>query len=223
MIYKMFTSSIGRKLIVGLTGACLLLFCVIHALGNLQLFAGQDTINHYAEMLKSMPLLLWAFRLGLLTVFVVHVVFAVGLTVENYLARPEKYLSPAHVKAALSSRYMILSGSIILLYVVGHLLHFTIGVILPDNFTLTDVEGRPDVYSMVVNAFSLKECSLLYILAMIALWSHLNHGVASLFQTFTLRCQPCAKGIDIFGTLVATVVFIAFISIPLSIMFGFIR
>lgn len=217
---RMLTSSIGRKIIVAVTGVLLILFVIAHLLGNLQLFRGPEALNHYAELLKSMPLVLWGARTGLLFVFVVHVVFAVQLGLENLQARPEPYQREATVEATLASRTMLVTGLLLLLYVIGHLLHFTLGVILPQHFSLHDAAGRPDVFAMVVRSFRNPVVSTLYIAAMLLLWSHLSHGIASVFQTVGLRGRRSGALIDRLGWIVATVLVLGYLSIPIAVLLG---
>ena len=219
---QFFKSSIGRKYVVGVTGIVLILFLVVHLLGNLQIFVGPKAINDYAAFLKSMPVLIWPARAGLLLMFVLHFSFALKLYFENRAARPKSYAVENSVQATISSRVMALSGTIILLYVIGHLLHFTLGVILPEYSELQDALGRPDVYSMVVKGFQVTPVAVFYIIALLLLWSHLSHGISSIFQS--LGVGQSNKGlISNIGPVLSTLLILGYISIPLSVMLGLVK
>ncbi len=220
---KFFKSSIGRKYIVGITGIALILFVIIHMLGNLQVFIGPKAINDYAALLKSMPVVLWGARLGLIVVFVVHLSFALKLYFENRAARPQPYAVNDTVQATLSSRIMALSGTIILFYVVGHLLHFTLGVILPEYYELKDAQGRHDVYTMILKGFQLPYISIFYIVAMLLLWSHLSHGITSVFQSLGFKASGAKRSFANLGPVLSTIIIAGYISVPLSILLGFVK
>ena len=216
------SSSIVKKFIVAVIGLCLVLFVIAHLAGNLQMFAGQDAVNHYAATLRSMPALLWTARIGLIVVFVLHVTTAFQLYRRNRAARPNDYVAQATVQATLASRTMIFSGAFVLLYIIGHLLHLTFGLVLPEHAHLVDAQGRHDVFSLVVLGFQNKLVSFFYIAAMLVLWSHLRHGISSMFQTVGVRFPQCAPVVDQLGPLLATVIVVGYISIPLGVLTGLI-
>lgn len=218
-----FRSSIGRKYIVGVTGILLVLFVIAHMIGNLQVFLGPKAINDYAAFLKSIPGPLWIARIGLIGAFVLHLSFALKLKWESMQARPQPYSADATVKATVNSRIMALSGSLILLYVVGHLLHFTFGLILPEYFNFHDSEGRHDVYAMIIKGFQVPAVSIVYIVAMLLLWSHLSHGISSVVQTLGFRSGRNAKVVDMVGPILSTILVVGYISIPFSILVGIVR
>ncbi len=124
-----FSSTVGTKVLVAVTGFLLTGFVFTHMLGNLQIFAGPAALNRYAQMLKDLGPLLWIARIGLLAVFLTHLGLAIKLKLRSRAARPVGYACPATVQASFASRSMILSGSVILLFVVFHLAHFTFGVV----------------------------------------------------------------------------------------------
>ncbi|MBA3273863.1 MAG: succinate dehydrogenase cytochrome b subunit, partial [Chthoniobacterales bacterium] len=160
-------SSIGRKIIVAATGVMLLGFVVGHLLGNLQIFLGPDWINSYAEHLRDLGPLLWLIRIFLLVNVVAHIYYTIRLTIDNRRARPEKYAQKDYVKATFASRYMWLSGLVVLAFIIYHLAHFTVQVVDP-RFALlkADPLGRHDVYSTMVYGFQTWWVSAFYILAM---------------------------------------------------------
>ena len=219
---QFFNSSIGRKYVVGLTGIALILFLIAHLLGNLQIFAGPKAINDYAAFLESVPQLVWPARIGLLVMFVLHFSFALKLYLENRAARPKSYALEDTVQATVASRIMALSGTIILMFVIGHLLHFTLGIILPEYAELQDAQGRHDVYSMVIKGFQVTPIALFYVLALLLLWSHLSHGISSVFQS--LGISHSKKGvIGNLGPVLSSILIIGYVSIPLSVMFGLVK
>ena len=117
---------------------------------------------------------------------------------------------------------MALSGTIILLYVIGHLLHFTLGVILPEYAELQDAQGRHDVYSMVVKGFQVTPIAIFYIIALLLLWSHLSHGISSIFQSLGIRSSKNGIIANV-GPVLSSILIVGYVSIPLSVMFGFIK
>jgi succinate dehydrogenase / fumarate reductase, cytochrome b subunit len=183
-----FTTSIGKKIIMAVTGLALLGFVIGHMLGNLQIFVSQEQLNQYAATLQGMPGgLLWTVRFGLLVLVGLHVWAAVALTIENRRARPEGYHKPGTIQATYASRTMRWSGFILLAFIIYHLLHFTAQVTDPSYRDLVDPAGLHDVYGMVIAGFSNIWISGFYILSMFLLAMHLSHGIASMLQTVGLR------------------------------------
>lgn len=219
---SIFSSSIGKKLIVAVTGALLVLFIVGHLLGNLQLFLGQEAFNAYAALLHSKPALLWSARLGLIIVFLAHVKTTIELKLQNIAARPYDYLEEATVRAGIASRYMIHTGIIVLIFIILHLLHFTFGLLQPEFAALVDAQGRPDAYSMVVHGFQDITYSGIYLFCMLVLLVHLSHGISSVFQTLGLwhpRYTPLIEhGCLAFSILLA----LGYAAIPCAVLFGII-
>jgi succinate dehydrogenase / fumarate reductase cytochrome b subunit len=211
-------SSIGRKLVVALTGLALVLFLAGHLSGNLLIFAGAEVFDAYAEFLHSFlhGMGVWVARIGLLACFVIHIWFTVLLTRENKKARTP-YMHEATVQASKSSRIMIWSGLTILAFVIFHLLHFTVRI---DSDLAALGEASP--WEMVIHGFQNPLVTIFYVIAMTLLCSHLSHGVASIFQTLGLRSKKTAGAIKFISCAYAFVIYVGFISIPLSIwLFGF--
>ena len=211
-------SSIGRKIIVALTGLALVLFLAGHLSGNLLIFAGEEAFNEYAKFLHTFlhGMGVWIARIGLLVCFVAHIFFTILLTKENKAARP-KYEHDATVQAPKSSRIMIWSGLTILAFVIFHLLHFTVRT---DSALAALGETSP--WKMVIEGFQNPLVVLFYLIAMTLLCSHLSHGVASIFQTLGLRSKKTAGPIKLIAKAYAVVIYVGFISIPLAILlFGF--
>lgn len=220
-------SSIGKKLLVALTGAVLVVFVLGHMIGNLLIFAGRDAINEYGHFLQTMGhgMGVWVARVGLLVCVVVHVVLTVKLTKENRAARAEKYGFPATIQATKSSRIMILSGLTLLAFIVYHLMHFTLRVGNDYATYTTSLHGETvhDVHRMVVAGFSWWPASAFYLIAMGLLCSHLSHGVSSMFQTLgisTARTWPLFKT---FGRAYALLIFAGNALIVLAVQLGFVK
>jgi succinate dehydrogenase / fumarate reductase cytochrome b subunit len=222
-------TSVGSKYLMALTGLALLFFVIAHMIGNLLIFRGREALNSYAHALESSPVLLWTARTGLLAVFVLHVVLGIRLTLQNRAARPTRYVCEDTVQANWASRHMLLTGLVILAFVLYHLLHFTFGTIDPSDFTsrldLYKVPDDPkavyrDVAEMVVRGFRHRWITLSYVVAQLFLGLHLWHGAGSWFQSLGLnhpRYAPLLRG---FAVTVATAVVVGNCSICLSILLG---
>ncbi len=220
---KAATSSIGRKILMALTGLLVMGFVVAHLLGNLQIFLGQKAFNDYAAFLKSIPELLWPLRIGLLFAFTVHLWAAFSLRNTNRSARPEGYQVDKRVQASAASVYMFETGMAILFFVLVHLLHFTFGSLQPEYASLHDSLGRHDVYSMVIHGFRDKVYSALYILCMIMVGVHLSHGFGSLFATLGFGRAEFRKNANALGKLFAGALALGYISIPVAVLLGVLR
>lgn len=216
-------SSIGSKVVMALTGLALVLFVIIHMAGNLQMFLGQDAMNNYGVVLRKMPLLLWIARLGLFGLAVFHIIISIRLKLANRAARPISYKHEKTVQASLSSRTMIISGLIILAFLIYHLLHFTLGVTDPQNFALHDSQGRHDVYNMVIAGFKNPLISGGYILAMVLLFSHLGHGASSWMQSLGWNHPKYNGLIAKVGPVISWIVCLGFISIPVAVLLGILK
>lgn len=224
-------TTVGAKMLVAVTGVALILFVLAHMLGNLQIFLGATALNEYAHKLQSMGPLLWVARIGLLAVFVTHVALTLALTRRNAAARGElasnelqirasgeRYINGyAYQTATSASRFMIHTGILVLLFVIYHLVHFTIS---PDQSALNSGAEIPDVYAMVVQGFSNTAVAAIYILCQLVLAAHIFHGASSCLQTLGLRTRTTKSGVSKLGILLATVVAVGNISIPVAVMAG---
>jgi succinate dehydrogenase / fumarate reductase, cytochrome b subunit len=222
-------STIGAKALMAVTGVMLILFVLGHMVGNLQVFAGAEKINKYAHFLQSLGGALWLIRGGLLLIFVLHIWAALKVSAASRAARPVPY---AYKKADLVTTYaaktMMVSGVIVALFVVYHVLHFTTGSIdIAGSYgqltTLADGTEVPDVYAMVIGGFQNVPTALTYIVANLFLAVHLSHGAASLLQTLGFRHKNNAATVKKFGIAVGLIVGIGNIAMPLSIMLGMVN
>lgn len=227
VLTNLFKSSLGRKFIMGLTGLALFGFVIGHLAGNLLIFFGADSINAYGAFLKGTGKLLWGARIGLIVAVALHIWAGITLTMENREARPVPYANPEPPEAGFGSRYMAISGSVVLAFIIYHLLHFTFftqwvngaGV---DFHDLADEQGRHDIYEMLVIGFRVPIVALFYLLAVGLLSVHLSHGVMAMFQSLGLRTQGWADVISRGAKLFAILIFVGYASIPLAVIFGFV-
>jgi succinate dehydrogenase / fumarate reductase, cytochrome b subunit len=224
-VRRFYASSIGKKILVALTGIALVLFLLGHLSGNLLMFAGPKAFNEYATFLHSKPALIWGARFGLLGAVVLHIVATIQLTIQNRLARPEEYRVDAVVRASRSSRVMIWSGLTVLCFVIYHLLHFTVGVgnDYRSNPKYFGADGHHNAYGMVVDGFSSGIVSAFYILSLCLLCSHLSHGFASAFQTLGFTTRRSRPLISALSWAVAGGLTLGFMSIPIAVLCGWVR
>jgi len=222
-IINFYNSSIGKKWIVALTGLVLIAYVIGHLIGNLQIYISPEQINWYAEKLHSMGPLLWVIRAFLLACFALHIVTTIKLAIENRKARPDRYAVKKNVRTTAAARTMVVSGLILLCFVIFHLLQFTIR---PESLGIKSYmlpTGHPDVYTMIIKGFLNPFASGFYILGMFLLCSHLSHGFSSFFQTLGLNSQKIAHGLEIGGTALAWLIFAGYTSIPVSVMLGVLK
>ncbi len=218
MLLRLVTSSLGKKLLVAVTGAGLFLFVIGHLVGNLQIFLGPEAINRYGNFLQTTPEILWPARIGLLAFVIIHIWTSIALTLENRAARATPYEVKEVVAASLASRTMIWSGLIILAFVLFHLAHYTLLIVHPEFRDLHDAHGWHDIYQMMILGFSNGWVSGFYVLAIGLLCFHLSHGIGAMFQTLGLKNEAYALIIDRCAIVIAVVVFLGYISIPLAVL-----
>ncbi len=224
---RFLTSSLGKKYAMGVTGLLLVLFVLGHMTGNLLIFLGPDAINTYAEFLKEAGhgVAIWVARAGLLALFLVHIVLAFMIRADNQKARPVGYQNHEPQVSDWASRHMLLTGLVILIFVLYHLAHFTLGWTDFSHDWLYPLDPkRPhyfDVYAMVVFAFRDIFITVFYIVAQAVLATHLWHGASSWFQSLGLNRNSWRSGTAWVGPLVALIVFVGNCSIPLAIQAGY--
>ena len=221
-------TSIGKKWIVALTGLVLVAYVLGHLAGNLQIFLpNKARINMYGAFLHSLGPLLWAIRAFLLGCFAVHIITTIQLAAENRRARPDRYEGARYRKASWAARSMVMSGLIVLCFVVFHILHFTAHVVRPDFDNLREIlpngVERHDVFRMVVEGFQSTPASCFYILGMILLCMHLSHGFGSFVQTLGLNTGRLAPWLEYGGRALAVVICLGYIAIPIAVMTGFLH
>lgn len=190
---NLYASSIGKKLVMAITGLIIFGFAVGHMSGNLLIFLGPDVFNDYAHTLQTSGPILWGTRITLLVAFPAHIISAIQLKKQNSAARPQAYGQLTSQASTLSSRTMIYGGFVLLAFIVYHILHFTLKVTQPglDAMTMLNGEEVHDAYGMVVAGFTSGAMGWahvgLYVTAMVALGLHLYHGAWSALQSMGLN------------------------------------
>jgi succinate dehydrogenase / fumarate reductase cytochrome b subunit len=223
---RFYASSIGKKILVALTGLVLIGFVFGHMIGNLLIFAGKDAINEYGHLLQTALHGggVWIARIGLLTAVVIHIAATISLTKTNREARQDKYGMQKAQVSSKSSHIMIWSGLTILAFIVYHLLHFTVRAGNDYATYKTTLHGETvhDVYRMVIAGFSWAPASIFYLIAMALLCSHLSHGFSSLFQTLGISTDKTEPLFKKAGYAFAGLIFAGNAAIVLSIwLFGY--
>ncbi len=211
-------SSIGKKVLMAVTGCILFLFVIEHLIGNLLVYAGPKWLDAYGGALKVQALtpVLWGARIVLLLCVFVHMWAALMTTLTSWKARPQKYAETERLEATISSLTMRWGGLLILLFVIWHLQDLTFG-----NVTPGFEEGR--VYHNVVTTFSRPGVAIFYIVAMAFLGLHLYHGIWSGLQTLGLNHPRYNALRKRFAVVFALVIALGNISIPISVMTGLVK
>jgi succinate dehydrogenase / fumarate reductase cytochrome b subunit len=210
---RFYDSTVGKKIVMAVSGVVLFGYVVAHLLGNLQIFIGPDQINHYAELLHASPPLLWTARILLLVILFLHIWSSVQLALRKWEARPIPYVKKRAVGSSYASRTMYWSGPIIFVFVVYHIMQFTLGVGGTEY-----VELHP--YENVVHGFRNPLVAGFYIFAMILLCTHLYHGLWSMFQTLGVSHPRYSPILRRGAAVVATLICLGEISIPIAVLTG---
>ncbi len=210
LLTDVYSSSIGKKLTIGLTGLLLCAFLVVHLAGNLLLFSGDGgaAFDAYAELLPSLTIIR-VIEYALFGIFLLHIVTGTAFWLKNRRARPESYaVNRRNENSDPFSRMMFLTGSVVFIFLVIHLKTFWV----PARFPAGD---HVSMYAIVVGAFSNPAYCLFYVIAMVLLAFHLRHGFQSALQTFGLRNMKYSALIEIAGTLIWLVIPVGFATIPI--------
>jgi len=226
LITNIFRSSLGKKFIMAVSGFVLFLFVIGHLAGNLQIFLGREAINRYGHFLQSNPELIWPARLFLLVMVGLHIWAGVKLSLENKAARPVAYAQYQAVGSSHASRTMLISGLIVFVFIVYHILHFTVQVryinLTGQSFLdYTDPEKRHDIFKMMVVGFNNLWVSGFYMVGMALLSLHLSHGTSSMFQSVGLKNRAYGPVLDKLARIVAVLIFLGYSSIPVAILCGY--
>jgi len=219
-------TAIGKKIVMAVTGLIMIGFVTLHVFGNLKVFIGSEEMNAYARFLRTVgePELgygdaLWVVRIVLLTAVTLHIIAAVQLTRMSWRARAIDYRDRKNVESTLSARLMRWGGLLLAIFIVFHILHFTLGAVGFAPGQYQDLHA----YQNVVAGFSIWPVSVFYIIAMGALCLHLDHGIWSMLQTVgwsTSRNQGTLRAIS---RVIAIIIFAGFISVPLGVMTGIVH
>ncbi len=201
-------SSVGKKMLMAVTGLCLIGFLSVHLLGNTMAFVGADAFNDYAKKLHSLEPYFTVFNIGLLTIGLVHILVGIILFFENLRARPnryEVYNNPGGM--TFGSKTMPYTGILILIFVIMHLL----------KFTFVDKSVIP-IYQQMAATFANPGWVLMYVVAMVIVAFHISHGFWSLFQTFGINHPRYTPLIMRLGLVVTLVIGIGFGILPVYLL-----
>lgn len=205
----LYQTTIGKKVVMALSGAIIVGFVIGHFLGNLNLYLGPEALNGYAAKLHSLPLLVWGTRILLLFAFGAHITSAYQLWRRNTVARGSRYKKEDNSATDYAARTMYWTGPILLLYLIYHLLEFTL------------IPAHPgDVYRNVVEAFQNPWIAAFYVAGNLALGLHIFHGIYSAFQSIGAnhpRYNSYRRDVAI---AISTVITLGNVSFPVSVLTG---
>lgn len=211
-------STVGGKIILAISGQIMVLFVIVHLIGNSTIFV-PGGINAYAGHLHALTPLVWSFRLLMLVIFVSHIYFGIVITLENRAAKPRAYAVNKRLKTTFAGENMIWTGILLGLFVIGHILHFT-ARLTPDISSRLSYLSRGDLFdvsSMVVGSFQNGAVASIYLAAMGVLFLHMFHGLQSFFQTMGWNNDRTMPVIIRFGRITAFIFLIGYGSIPILI------
>lgn len=215
---KFLNSSIGKKFTMAITGSFLLIFLIIHLVGNITLFFGPGAFNGYVSALDVVKPLIRVIEVVLLAAFVLHIFNGLRLWLENKRARGITYkVNGSKENSTIFSRTMAVTGSIILIFLVSHLATFFWRFNVHDPMGLAT---QHQYYDVVVYFFNIWWYAILYVVAMILLGYHLNHGFQSAFQTFGWNHNRYFPVIKKLGTIYAIIMALGFASMPIYFLLG---
>lgn len=211
-------SSIGKKQVVAATGLALILFVVGHLAGNLTVFAGPQAVNHYAEKLAGFRPALNFIEAGLAFIFIVHMLFTFLLVVQNARSRESKYqVKNTKGKKSLSTRLMPISGIVIFVFVILHLLDFTF---VSKGGMRSFINGESyGLFGILYNSFKDPVHAYWYVIAMMCVGLHLHHGISSFAQTFGLVNSTTLPKLERVSSILALVIAFAYSAIPIYILY----
>jgi succinate dehydrogenase / fumarate reductase, cytochrome b subunit len=215
---RLFSSSVGTKLLIGLTGLALFVYLILHLAGNALIFAGPDIFNEYSHTLISNPLII-PIEIGLLLLFLVHIYKAARMWVDNQAARPDKYQKKAYAghtsRKSFASTSMIVSGIIIFFFVLVHVKQFKFG----SWYQVADSAEVRDLYRTEIEVFQQPFWVLFYVVGTLVAGLHLRHGIASGFQSIGVDHPLYTRRLTMLGIVLAIVIGGGLAVIPVVIYF----
>lgn len=216
-VLQALSTSVGSKILIALTGLALVGFLVFHLAGNLLVFFGPDSYNEHAHALISNPLIVPA-EIGLAAIFLLHIFKTLAGFAANRAARPQKYAEWVRAGGAsrksVASTTMILSGPVVLVFVILHLATFKYGPYYPGA-----LPGERDLYRLMVDVFHQPGYVVFYLVCMVVVGLHLGHGISSAFQSLGLMPQSWTRRMLRGGLVLAVLVAGGFLVIPIWIYF----
>lgn len=228
----LYRSSIGKKAIMAVSGLIGIGFLIVHAYGNLKIFYGPEYFNEYAAGLRELgaPIfghthLLWIARVVLLGAVLAHIWSAYELTRQDLAGRPRsnRYGQKKSIAATYASRTMRWGGVILLLFIIFHIMHFTLGLVGFANGYQPEANGQYHAYENVISGFQFWPATLFYLVAMVLLGLHLYHGFWSAFQTLGINSYKTNTILRALALLVSVGLTVGFVIVPLAVMFGIVQ
>ncbi len=223
MVSRLLASSVFQKIVMAVTGLCLILFVLTHLSGNISLYFPEGTIfNKYADFLASFGMLLYAAEIGLLATFLIHIATAINIKLKNKTARPVDYKvyqsKGGPSKANLASRFMIVSGVVLLFFLILHIWQFKFGPGMAEGYVAT-IDGKEvrDLHRLVTETFQNPIFVTIYVVCMILLGFHLRHGFWSAFQSLGMRNPSLHNILYKLALVLAILVSLGFLGIPVWI------
>lgn len=224
-VLSLFNTSVGRKITTGLTGLGLVAFVVIHLAGNLTLFVGSESFNAYAHKLESLGPLLYVAEIGLIAVFVFHIIFTIAVTTQNKSARANGYAVKGNAgkpsRKSLSSQTMIYTGLVLGAFIVWHVWMFKFGPGLAQGYVeVHHGEAYRDLYRLVAESFQNVWITAAYVFVMVLLGTHIRHGFWSAFQSLGAYHPRYTPLIYTAGIALAVLLAVGFLALPLYFFFA---
>ncbi len=222
-VVALYHTTIGKKVAMAVTGLILVGFVILHMWGNLHAFEGSTAFDDYGHFLRvaGAPVLgseqaLWSIRVVLFISAALHIVAAVQLTQLDLASRPVGYSRRRSISGGTAALFMRVSGVLLAVFIVVHILHLTTGTLLPGF-------RAGEVYANVIRGFSNPLMVLFYLAAMVALAFHLYHGIWSTTQTLGWTTRGTDRGYRNLAVAIAAVVSLGFVAVPLAVLFGALR
>ena len=210
-------STIGKKVLMALTGFFLFAFCIEHLVGTMLFLKGRDAINTYGWVLHFSPVLMWTFRSLLLLSAVVHIISATQLYLQQRAARPQGYYRRRFIRTSYAARTMKFTGPLLLAFVIFHLAHLTWGYdVVPGRF----VEG--DIHANMLNGFRTGWVALVYVSAVSLLGLHLGHGAHSMFESLGLRHRRIESLLFGLARAITLIICVGLALAPMAVVFNII-
>jgi succinate dehydrogenase / fumarate reductase cytochrome b subunit len=214
------TNSVVKKVVMAVSGLIMLLYLIAHMIGNLKVFTGRGSFNHYSEWIRTIgepavpaQTTLTIIRIVLIVAVVAHFWAAISLWRQAKRARPERYVTKKSVAQSYASRTMRWGGVIVLLFIIWHILDLTVGAVNPDGSGSTP-------YDRLVASFSNPFITAFYVLALILLGMHLRHGIWSATQTLGQSNRRRERTVNAFAIVFSTALIAGFLIVPFSVLFG---
>jgi succinate dehydrogenase / fumarate reductase cytochrome b subunit len=213
------SSSVFKKAAMAVSGIIMVLYLILHMIGNLKAFAGRETFNNYSHFIRTAgepavpeQTVLTIVRVVLVVAVLAHMWAAFSLWKQARAARPVAYVTKKRVQQSYASRTLRWGGVIILLFIIYHLLDLTVGAVNPEG------DGTP--YDKLVASFSNPFVTAFYVIALVLLGMHLRHGLWSVAQTLGQSNKRRERALNVFATAFAVVLIGGFLVIPFSVLFG---